>query len=170
MLKSHDLDIYRKCQFNHDPLFKLQRLNKWNEDAYIFGFVRNPFTRTYSYYNHYLKHNRSLSFSQFLNNIKLKLRSKNTPYYYYPQSFFLYNEDGEITLSKIFKYEEYENSLTEIKKIYNKNFDFGHENKTVWHKDDFLKDYVKENVELVRELFSVDFMNFNYDIQGHDIF
>jgi hypothetical protein len=169
-LKFHDLDVYRECQFNHDPFFKLQRLNKWDEDAYIFAFVRNPFTRTYSYYNHYLNHNKNISFSQFLKNIKSKIKSKNTPYYYYPQSFFLYNEYGEMTLSKIFKYEEYDKSLTQIKKIYKKDFSFGHENKTSWSRDDFLKDYNKENIELVRELFSVDFMNFNYDMKGHDIF
>jgi hypothetical protein len=75
-----------------------------------------------------------------------------------------------MTLSKIFKYEEYDKSLTQIKKIYKKDFSFGHENKTSWSRDDFLKDYNKENIELVRELFSVDFMNFNYDMKGHDIF
>lgn len=169
-LRFHDLDVYRECKYNHDPLFKLQGLNKWDDDAYIFAFVRNPFTRTYSYYNHYLKYNKSVSFYQFLKNIKLKLKSKTTPYYYYPQSFFLYNEDGELSLSKIYRYEDYENSLREIEKVYKQEFNFGHENKTSWHRHDFIKDYDKESTELVRELFSVDFINFNYDIDGHDVF
>ena len=36
--------------------------------------------------------------------------------------------------------------------------------------DVLLKDYTTENKELVRDLFSIDFINFSYDIEGQDIF
>lgn len=169
-IKKYECDVKRQCEFNHDPLFKLQSLNRWEEDAYIFCVARNPFIRTYSYYNHYIKHNKPCTFDDFLKKIKLKIKSKYTPYYYYPQSFFIYNDDGEITLSKIFKFEEYNDALKEIADVYQIEFKFGHERQTAWHPDDLLKDYTTENKELVRDLFSIDFINFSYDIEGQDIF
>jgi hypothetical protein len=164
------LDIYRNCNLNHDPLFKLQQINYWDDNTFIFCCVRNPFTRTYSYYNHYIKHNYYCSFSEFLNRIKLKIYSKTTPYYFYPQSFYVYDINGEINLNEILRYENYEKNLLKIKKIYNKNFNFKHENKTYWTKENFLEDYTEKNKNLVRELFSIDFINFNYDEKGKDIF
>ena len=59
--------VYQK----HDPFFVLQRTNQIDSRVFTFAVVRNPFRRTFSYFNHFSRVNQiSCSFKDFLTIIK----------------------------------------------------------------------------------------------------
>ena len=105
----------RSNEFNHDPLFSLEMMNNIPPFTFKFCICRNPFTRTFSYYKHFIKWNQYCShftFYDFLYHIKKKIIFDITPMILYPQSFYIYNLKGEIGV-KIFRYE----ILREVEKI-----------------------------------------------------
>lgn len=147
----------RSCPFGHDPFFELQKMNKIDDDVFSFTVVRNPFTRTYSYYHHYKKINNSqITFYDFLNLIRKKQATNKTPMIIYDQSFYVYDIEGNCTLKKIYRFEnlvELENDLgIKIPKMNVGNYD----------NEQMEKDYNKTNISLVKHLFLRDFINFNY--------
>jgi hypothetical protein len=147
----------------HDPLFLLEKDNDV-DDIFSFCIVRNPYKRTYSYFHHFKKINDlDCPFFEFLTIIKRKKFFKNTPMVLFPQSFYVYNSKGEIGIDKIYKYEKF----YEIER----DFDLKFEKINVgnYQKKDYIDDYkCQKCIDLVRELFSVDFSNFNYDLKNYE--
>lgn len=146
----------KKMPFGHDPLFLLEKNNDI-EKIFKFSIVRNPYTRTFSYYKHFcLQNDLNVSFLEFLNFIKQKKYFKKTPMIVFPQTFYLYNRLGTIGVDKLYKFEnfvEIENDFNvKLKKLRKGNYS----------EDEYLNSYTQECKELVVNLFSIDFLNFNY--------
>lgn len=153
--------MWKKSLFaGHDPFFILEKNNDI-KNAFSFCVVRDPYTRTFSYYEHFKKQNSlECSFLDFLEIIKKKIFFHKTPMIVFPQSFYIYNCKGEIGIDKIYKYENF----SEIEKDLNIKFEWI--NKGSYTEDDYKKAYENEKcIDLVNELFSIDFLNFNYEIK-----
>ena len=144
---------------NHDPLFNLSKHNNLDR-SFCFAVVRNPYTRAYSAYMQYSKANNLLgvlSFSQYLDQILFGKVSSQTPLLYKPQSFFTVDHSGEHTLDKIYKFE----NLKEFEKDFNTVLPVV--NKAPYDMESYIRDYSQENIEIIENLYSMDFDNFGYD-------
>ena len=143
--------------FGHDPLFVLEKNNNLS-DVFSFCVVRNPYRRIFSYFNHFKKMNDiDCSFNDFLYFIKSNQHFDKTPMIVYPQSFYVYNNQGEIGIDKIYRYEQFEEIEIDFKVKFEK-LNVGN-----YTKEDYQLVYEnQENVDLVKELFYVDFVNFQY--------
>lgn len=154
-LNNWEYVVYSK----HDPLFVLQRNNNISSRIFKFCVVRNPFRRTYSHYKHFNKINETdYSFSEFLNFIKIGKEFDKTPMILYPQSFYSLNDNGDIGLNKIYKYEflnQLEDDL-DIKLPYL--------NKGSYSEEEYFNDYTDSLKLFVIDHFSSDFINFNYSM------
>ena len=148
-------NVPKKFPFGHDPLssFEIKEIN----DRFKFAVVRNPYTRTYSYYHHFCKQNNlKITFEDFLKNIETRIFYKNTPMYFFQQSFYVYDIEGNFSLDKIYKYEklyEFENDFS----IVLPNLNCGS-----YKKFDFNDDYTPKCISMVKKLFFDDFLNFKY--------
>ena len=128
--------------------------------------MRNPYTRTYSYYKHFQKiNNVKLSFYDFLNYVKFRgnyILYKNyynrTPMVLYEQSFYIKDKLYNIgKLNKIYKFE----NLQEFEKDFDTKLLIL--NKGEYDQDDFYRDYGFNEIELVKNIYNEDFINFNYN-------
>jgi hypothetical protein len=159
ILNSIDQSMWKKKLYaGHDPLFVLE-INNNIENTFSFCVVRNPYKRTFSHYNHFKENNNiDCSFIEFLKIIKQKKFYSKTPMIVFPQSFYVYNLKGIIGMNKIYKYEKF----YEIEDDFNINFKVM--NKGNYSQENYETAYKnKECVDLVKELFSIDFINFKYD-------
>lgn len=143
----------------HDPFFSVEKNNNINENVFSFTVVRNPYKRTFSFFKHFKKvNNINCSFLEFLNIVKCKQFFSKTPMIVFPQSFYVYDSNGSISITKIYQYEKF----YELEQDLNLKFDVL--NKGNYFKNEYNDSYKnKECIELVQELFSVDFINFNYN-------
>ena len=160
ILRKIDQSMWNKTHYaGHDPYFMLQKQNDLR-DVFSFCVVRNPYTRTFSYYNHFKRINRyDCSFIEFLEILKRKIYFPGTRMMYYPQSFYIFDIKGIIGVKKFYFYEKF----FEIEEDFGIKFD--HLNKGNYTNDDYRKSYDNlKCVELVKELFSVDFLNFGYNL------
>jgi len=170
---------------------------------YSFTFVRNPYTRLYSWYNHLRKHlylneletnelnNRSqcyrrlkrgmlmgpiphrqlavkYDFSQW---VKILLKNKNDPKFSEPpygplgtQYNILYDDDGNLLVSDIFRFENYRDELSKLltklgKEHLIKKIQVTNASKNNIKVEDAYDDELKE---LVYEYFKKDFETFGY--------
>jgi len=148
----------RSYPYFHDPLFNLQLLNDIGDNIFKFCVVRNPYTRTFSYYKHFLRNNpqfNNWNFETFLYHLKKKVYFKNTPMIGYPQSFYVYDLNGDISLN-VFNFE----NLVKLEKVLDRKLPILHNGG--YNVDDYYQSYSKKNIETVKEMFSIDFDNFNY--------
>ena len=165
----------REDRFNyHDPYFVLQKNNltlNW-DNCFIFSIVRNPFTRTFSSFKFFNKINElSISFSQYLHlcslgknsGVKAKEEFWRTSMIFYPQSLFLYSMKGKLKKDNIYRFENLNPLKRKISTYLNKKIDFPFLN--MGNKNDYYKDYTPPNIEKVKEIYSIDFENFNYSTQ-----
>lgn len=157
-LEQNNMDSWiRQYPARHDPYHFMQEVNNITSDVFSFAVVRNPFTRTYSYYKHFNYQNQlNVSFSEFLNYVKNKISFPKTPMIIFPQSFYLYDLDGEISLSKIYRFE----NLKEFEIDFNVNLP--HFRKGCYNKEDYYRDYTQDNISLVRDIYHNDFKVLNY--------
>lgn len=164
ILNKLDQSMWKKTIYGgHDPLFVLEKNNNV-QDSFSFCVVRNPYKRTFSYYEHFKRvNNLDYSFLEFLESIKKKYFFKLTPMILFPQSFYVYGSNGEISVNKIYKYENF----TEIEM--DLNLKFKKLNIGNYNKEDYKNAYLDKNsINLVRDLFSVDFINFDYDLDDYE--
>ena len=148
----------RVLPFDHDPFFIMEKNNKIDDFIFKFCMVRNPFTRTFSYYNHFkVKNNLDVSLIKFLNIIKEKKFFKKTPFILYPQMFFILNLKGEVGINKIYKFENF-SELEDDFKIKFEMLNIGS-----YSKSEFYDKYSQECIDLTLNLFMCDFVNFNYE-------
>ena len=180
VLKRNDLNTgwKRDKEFNfHDPLFSLERRNPeaLMNHSFKFTVVRNPFTRTYSCYQYFNKVNKEkVSFSDYLHFARVKkfpdvcgdVEFWRTPMLFYPQTFFLYNMEGKIGVDKIYKYEDLSPLKKMISKRLKRKMDLPHMNHA--KKEGYYESYTEENINIVREIFSIDFLNFNYSLKFNE--
>jgi hypothetical protein len=145
----------------HDPLFLLQKTNNITEDTFVFSVVRNPFTRTYSYYSHFKRiNNVDLTFKEFLQIIRSRIPpTARTPLIGYNQSFYLFGDNGLLGTSKIYKYE----NLSELE--YDFDVILGKENSGNYSPLNYFQDYGEDEKNLVRHICAEDFINFGYSLE-----
>ena len=148
----------RTFPFKHDPLFNLQLVNEIPEDVFKFCVVRNPFTRIYSYYRHFLIENGlEFTFEEFLSVIKNKINYRKTPMLLYPQSFYVYDLETQISLN-IFKYEK----LHKLERVLECKIPFL--NKGSYKESEYYQAYTPQNRDMVKRLFECDFDTFDYSM------
>jgi hypothetical protein len=151
-----------------DPLFLLERENKV-EDYHKFTVARNPYTRAYSFYM-FLSHksNKYIGFEQFLNLVKInknifdsnvfkKPMISSADTLYFTQSFFLENSKGLIDINRIYYFEKPE----EIENDFNIKLNLK-KHEPLYYETDFYAAYTKEAIDIVKEIYYEDFINFNY--------
>ena len=153
----------------HQPLFIVERNNS-NIEPY--AVVRNPFTRAYSIYIYGRNKQRHFegmpldSFSNFINAL-LRFKFMNKRYMsdehlfqrswvYWTQSFMLKSHRGLNT--KVFRYE----SLKELEDYL--GVVLPRANVGMYQRRQLLRDYTPENIDMVREYYIDDFINFDYDL------
>ena len=159
-LKDSGLDKWKRdsSYVNHDPLFKMEEYNIIPKDTFIFTITRNPYTRAFSYYKHFLRYqNLDITFIEFLSIIRERDRSySSTPLILYPQSYYLYNTQGENGISKMYKLEnikEFEQDFSTVLPSLNVGS---------YSKEEYLTAYTKQAISLVKHLYLEDFVNLNY--------
>lgn len=162
-LQVKNLEIWnRSWPMGHDPYFELESMNDL-DNAFKFSVVRNPYTRTYSYYHHFkFQNNSDISFRDFLNLIRLKKSTPQTPMISYNQSFYVFDKNGNMNLSKLYKYE----NLEEFEDNFQIKLD--RLRKGDYTGKAYQKDYTEDLINLVRHLFLEDFINFNYSLDIED--
>lgn len=150
----------RTTPFKHDPLFLLEKNNQIDERVYKFCVARNPYSRTFSYYRHFLTQYPEYSnwnFEKFLSCIENKIFFSRTPMLLYPQSFYTLNLRGEVDIN-VFNYE----NINKLEK--DLNLKLPHLNKGSYSKTDYYTSYTPQNIDMVRKIYRVDFEMFNYSL------
>jgi|LakMenEpi03Aug12_release.lakeMendotaPanAssembly.Ray.scaffolds.fasta_scaffold00037_134 hypothetical protein len=146
----------RTWHIGHDPYHVLKLNNNITPEVFKFSVVRNPFTRAYSYYHHFLRFNQiQISFKNFLSMIMVGEVTEKTPLMKYDQSFYIFEED--ITeMDKIYRYEE----LWELE--VDLNIRIPKINVGSYSKEEYNNDYDSESVDMVRKIYARDFRNLGY--------
>lgn len=148
----------RKYVRGHDPLHSLQE-NNTIKNSFVFGIVRNPYTRTYSAFKQFNKtNNMSISFLEYLNNIMDNNINQNTPLIHLSQSFFLLDKNGNMGAEKIYRFENLKEVAQDLR------IELPKLNIGSYTKEEYLNAYSNDQaLELVNHLYDVDFSNFNYE-------
>lgn len=163
--------IRDKTRINHDFFSYLKSKNNISNVDKLFTVVRNPYTRTISYYFHFLRvhHRRKnfryyrYTFTDFLNLINSKnYNLKNTPMIFYDQTEYLLDNKKKLFDGKIFNYEKFEEIETYLNKKIPK-INVGN-----YTKDDFLKIYNNKNIESVKKIYARDFEMLNYSTSFYE--
>ena len=139
------------------------------EDYFIFTFVRNPFTRLASWYDHTKRDGKSQSFSNFIQRID------SLHYLYFPQTYFTnHGKTNTKKISFVGKYENFNDDLKSVlKKLNINNINIPHLNKNLmWethpnlNSDKLYKFYYNDiwMKDWVREKYKDDFKFFNYEL------
>jgi hypothetical protein len=142
--------------FGHDPYFFLEKNNVIN-NVFSFSIVRNPYSRAYSYYRHFNYQNQlNVSFEQFLEFVRDKVFFPKTPMIMFPQTFYLFDSNNQMSLNKVYKFENIEDF----------ECDFGmklpHLRKGNYNKINYYKDYTEKTISLVKKIYKDDFRILNY--------
>lgn len=158
-LKRNCLDNWQRFTTNnHDPYHLLIQNNHIDNTVFKFTTVRNPYTRAYSYFKHFNLHNSlNFSFKQFLQYLydKNDYLSVITKFVFYDQSHFI-SHDNKLAVDKIYKFE----NLDSLKKDLNINLII--HNKGNYTTDEYYEEYDSETIEIVKDMYKEDFINFNY--------
>ena len=159
ILNKIDQTMWKKVvHAGHDPLFILERNNNL-ENCFSFCVVRNPFRRTFSYYHHFKSVNSiDCTFLDFLKILKRREFYKKTQMMVYPQSFYTYNTNGIIGVSKIYRYENFKELEDDL------DIKCSVLNKGNYTEQEYFTIYGKQEISIVKDLFSIDFENFQYNL------
>lgn len=161
VLKKRGLDPWDRRSVDyprgHLPLSLLKQQSVFDEAVFSFAVVRNPYTRTYSCFHQFNKTNKTnISFIDYLKNIQQNKISKITPLLHLPQYLYLINENGDIFVDKIYRFE----NLNELKDDF--GWELGFDNPGRYVVELYNKDYTNEAIDLVQEIYESDFDRFEY--------
>jgi hypothetical protein len=161
---NYDNEWKRVNPFGHDSYFDISKNNIIYPSVFSFTVVRNPFEWIYSYYRFILQSVRMninkdsyFSFYYFLSNIKHK--QKLFPSFnnmLNNQSYYFINESGKICVNKVYRYENIKELETDL------DISLGNKNVGDYSKEEYIKDYTKKNIDLVKEIYARDFRNLGY--------
>jgi len=157
VLNDKDLDNWNRAwPRHHDPYSYLKSVNKIDDNVFSFSVVRNPYTRTYSCYKQFNKVNKTtISFAEYLKNIKQNKISTITPLLHIPQSFYIV-EGNEVQIDKVYRFE----NLKELEDDF--SWELGFYNVGNYMVESYIEEYTKEAIDMVENLYDSDFINFDY--------
>jgi hypothetical protein len=145
--------------FGHNTILYYKKYLKNFDDYDLFCVVRHPYDRILSLF--YFTHPKSIAtnkvFNIFLNNLT-ELQKQNT--FFNSQSYYLKDENNNIMLKNIFKFEKLDKLKNFLEK-YNYIFDLPNINKTKNEKKITLNDCQKKKIY---EIYKEDFENFDYQL------
>jgi len=158
IIYSKNLDIWnRTSPRSHEPYLSLKKNNVIDSGIFLFSVVRNPYTRTYSCFHQFNKTNKTnISFVEYLKNIKNNNISEKTPLLHLPQSYYVIDEENNIALNKIYRFE----NLKQLESDFGWKLKF--DNVGNYMIDLYNKDYTDEAIELTQKLYDSDFLRFGY--------
>lgn len=140
----------------------------WN-DVYKFAFVRNPFAKMVSTYNHFPRNDRfqmksnTITFEDWVERL---FSEKKDPKYYFsvkffqPQSDWLKDHDGNISIDKVGRHENIREEFKEILDIIGLEVPLPHLNSS--KKVDYRSYYNERSFDLVKNWHQEDLDNFGY--------
>jgi hypothetical protein len=132
---------------------------KWNS-YYKFCFVRNPYDRIISGWNHVNRF--KIPFKNYLR-LYFTCNDVDFMHVFMTQTRNIINENGNISMNYIGKFEDLENELcTILKQIGIQNITHQIKNMNKRNHDDFYKYYDQESLHIVNSLFEIDFQYLSY--------
>lgn len=157
ILDENNLDNWkREWPRHHDPYSYLKEANTIDDSVFSFAVVRNPYTRTYSCYKQYNKTNQTnISFSEYLDNIKQGKISTISPLLHIPQSFYVIDQDT-VQVDRLYRFENLKELEQEL------GWTLGFYNVGNYVVESYIEDYTDEAIEMVKDFYSSDFINFAY--------
>jgi hypothetical protein len=158
------LDMWnRTSPRSHESYLSLKKNNVIDSSVFLFSVVRNPYTRTYSCFHQFNKTNKTnISFIEYLNNIKNNNISEKTPLLHLPQYHYVVDEENNVGLSKIYRFE----NLKQLESDFGWKLKF--DNSGNYMIDLYNKDYTDEAIELTQILYDSDFIRFGYSKNFND--
>lgn len=178
---------FRLAHLKAKEYVQLGYINQENFESYFkFSFVRNPYSRAYSYYK-YLGYANIISYRDFL---KYVLRKKVSAghFFFIPQTDYLYSDDDQLLVNFVGKFERINEDIQHV--IQKSNLDvktLPHVNKSKNELNrgiskiirnpllltrlktknkiyrDYREAYDQECMNLVQDLYSSDLDNFQYE-------
>lgn len=139
-------------------------LDEYN-DYYIFGFTRNPWERILSWYS-LINKNSPKSIKEERKRFETFIESNaasdfTTPHFHYNSIEYLTNEKGELKVSNIFRYENFDNAVLELQNKFNlPSLETSILNNT--HCKNYHEYYTKKSQLLIAEKCKLDIEYFNY--------
>jgi hypothetical protein len=132
------------------------------DSVFTFSVVRNPFTRMYSYYHHYMKEtNSKISFERFIIDVVIDSHTNQraTPLIHYRQTDILADKNGDLSLNKIYKFE----NLKELEKDF--KFSLPKLNVGEYTNDQFEEDFNENCISIIKDYYKADFESFDYSFK-----
>lgn len=161
------LEVKKKQHLTSKEVIQKIGKDKW-DNVFKFSIVRNPWAKVYSHYKYRIKTNQTslgdqtISFNDW---VKETYGTQNYKYYdnpkmFAPQLTWLRNENDELDMDFIGKFENLPEDFKVIKKELKLKRDLQHLNAT--KADDFRIEYNQESIEIVSSWFKEDIEYFNY--------
>ena len=154
----------------HSSLFvHLEQLGPEAADYFKFSFVRNPWDRLVSAYHYIIARRQELDlvashpdFESFLSSFTEEPSKYLDIPYFKPQSSFLVNDDGEMPLDFLGRFETLDKDLKVVlREIGSRRMFFKHRKKS--KRRDYREYYSDESSKAVGEVYIRDIENFGYD-------
>ena len=131
-------------------------------EYFIFSFVRNPYDRVVSNFffikqkKGHPKHQqyKDWSFNEYIENVIANASEVDT------QCKYLQNNKGEINLDFLGKIENFESDIMKLSEILKTNLSINNINKS--ERDEFIKYYTNDNIQIINEKFKKDFVKLGY--------